>query len=88
MISPVTQLTQYNELYSVVICKIQRHSIKVGKKVTLIRFWASKLSLRNLKKKKGNEKGNSKCVHLISQVNYIYPCDFGETVSAQNWLPL
>lgn len=40
------------------------------------------------KKKKGNEKGNPKCIHLIRQVNYIYPCDFGETVSAQNWLPL
>lgn len=26
------QLTQYNELYSVVKCKIQRYAIKVGKK--------------------------------------------------------
>lgn len=85
MISPVSQLTQYNELYSAVKCEIQRHSTKVGKKVTLIRFWASKLSLRN---SKVNEKGNPKCIHLVRQVNYIYPCDFGETVPAQNWLSL
>lgn len=64
MISPVTQLTQYNELYSVVICKIQRHSIKVGKKVTLIRFWASKLSLRNLKKKKKEMKKETRNVFI------------------------
>lgn len=57
MISLVSQLTQHNELYSVVRCKIQRNSIKVGKKKiytnTVLNFQKYPLEIKK-KKEKGH----------------------------------
>lgn len=56
MISLVSQLTQHNELYSVVRCKIQRNSIKVGKKKisytnTVLSFQKYPLEIKKKRKK-------------------------------------
>lgn len=74
MISLVSQLTQYNALYSAVKCNIQRNSIKVGKRmVKLIRFRAFKSTLWKFQKK---EKKKETHKHILfgktSEIIFIH----------------
>ena len=74
MISPASQLTWYNELYLVVKRKIQRNSIKVGKKDAYTNKVLSfqKYPLDILKKtKKGRKKGKEIPTEIFDLVRQV-----------------